>query len=558
MASNKTPNLGLDIWQPDDYFKRSEINTNFTKVDNKAAEHAEKIDKLLKKTAEIGIDEFPRYAGELDDSNRIQRALNAIVATGKRGVLKLNGLNLTLASKISPDIAYVSINGGGAVFDASKVNNGPVIDVKSSVLIAGIPALSQTTSFFSDFSLEGDSTLSRGKNGVTGIQFDSAGIESTAHFLLNKISVAYFEKDIVFNNKAYIINSFGCTFSKAKIAVHSMLGSDSGERLSFFGCTFANSDLLIKGENINGSLHFDTCSFDYASKNFEISGTQAFLSNCHIETAANKPTTALFSINGSGGLICIKGGKLIFGSQTPTYPYVFDIQTQQDRGGGVVLDSVFLFNINPTSGVWATGNGYIDIPQWFGYDTHQLSGIISKNNSLLIDGGFEQSTLKDNWFISTDTSTITNKLTGTSLNLTLSTEISKVGAQSLKISKTAGGGSSAVFALAIPITYRASRFSPMFDYIKKGSGTGNAYVELKWGVVENDASAIPKLKHTTSPISSRTITFTSADETSWTNVLLSPKTRRPAWATHIVLTFNISALSNGTTFFIDEAIVDVM
>ncbi|MCU7712621.1 SGNH/GDSL hydrolase family protein [Priestia sp. JV24] len=34
MASNKTPNLGLDIWQPDDFFKRAEVNNNFTKIDS--------------------------------------------------------------------------------------------------------------------------------------------------------------------------------------------------------------------------------------------------------------------------------------------------------------------------------------------------------------------------------------------------------------------------------------------------------------------------------------------------------------------------------------------
>jgi len=34
MASNKTSNLGLDIWAETDYFKRAELNGNFTKIDS--------------------------------------------------------------------------------------------------------------------------------------------------------------------------------------------------------------------------------------------------------------------------------------------------------------------------------------------------------------------------------------------------------------------------------------------------------------------------------------------------------------------------------------------
>jgi len=35
MASNKTPNLNMDVWAETDYFKRAELNNNFTKVDDK-------------------------------------------------------------------------------------------------------------------------------------------------------------------------------------------------------------------------------------------------------------------------------------------------------------------------------------------------------------------------------------------------------------------------------------------------------------------------------------------------------------------------------------------
>ena len=42
MASNKTPKLNLDIWAPDDFFKRAEVNTNFEKLDAGLAELAKR------------------------------------------------------------------------------------------------------------------------------------------------------------------------------------------------------------------------------------------------------------------------------------------------------------------------------------------------------------------------------------------------------------------------------------------------------------------------------------------------------------------------------------
>lgn len=43
MASNKTPNLGLDTWAETDYFKRVELNSNFDKIDIKSKENSDQI-----------------------------------------------------------------------------------------------------------------------------------------------------------------------------------------------------------------------------------------------------------------------------------------------------------------------------------------------------------------------------------------------------------------------------------------------------------------------------------------------------------------------------------
>ncbi|MFE7820605.1 right-handed parallel beta-helix repeat-containing protein [Priestia megaterium] len=46
MASNKTPNLGMDIWAEMDYFKRTELNNNFNKIDALSSDISAKIEDI--------------------------------------------------------------------------------------------------------------------------------------------------------------------------------------------------------------------------------------------------------------------------------------------------------------------------------------------------------------------------------------------------------------------------------------------------------------------------------------------------------------------------------
>ncbi|WP_461673449.1 hypothetical protein [Priestia megaterium] len=89
MASNKTPNLGLDIWQPDDFFKRAEVNNNFTKIDEKVAYHSGKIDILSR--IQATIDNYPKVVPELDDTPRIKRLIAYAKANGYKKVVLTDG-----------------------------------------------------------------------------------------------------------------------------------------------------------------------------------------------------------------------------------------------------------------------------------------------------------------------------------------------------------------------------------------------------------------------------------------------------------------------------------
>ncbi|PGN53938.1 hypothetical protein CN978_30005 [Priestia megaterium] len=57
MASNKTPNLSLDIWAEMDYFKRAELNANFGKLDEVLTDvSSNKIGDLSEKKITMNVD----------------------------------------------------------------------------------------------------------------------------------------------------------------------------------------------------------------------------------------------------------------------------------------------------------------------------------------------------------------------------------------------------------------------------------------------------------------------------------------------------------------------
>ncbi|MGG0341955.1 right-handed parallel beta-helix repeat-containing protein [Priestia megaterium] len=90
MISNKTPNLHLDIWAPDDHLKRAELNPNFSKIDDKMGDlqkglssyTSELAEKAPKKKTNVWIDVKEDFRAEgngiADDTSAIQAAINSI------------------------------------------------------------------------------------------------------------------------------------------------------------------------------------------------------------------------------------------------------------------------------------------------------------------------------------------------------------------------------------------------------------------------------------------------------------------------------------------------
>ncbi|KZE14002.1 hypothetical protein [Priestia aryabhattai] len=539
------------------------LNTVIKNIRLDVAEQRNVLDELaIANTGEVSIMKFldliPNKTdspSNWDISAALQAANTSIVATGKRGTIKLNGIKARLNSSVQLDASYVQIEGGGAILNASNIKNGPALRITGSKL----PKLDQSCAYFSAFSLQGNTGSPRGITGTVGIEFDGDRHLGPSECKFICVNVAHFERDLLFLNHAYLISFFGCSFTKALNSVHAPMNIiNGGERISFSCCEFFNSDILVKGENPNGSLHFSQCSFDYPSvKFFEIFSTQLFLTDCHIEGNGDVFSNPPLTMNGNGATFVMQGGKFILAGNTPTYRNVMDIQANSNssKGGGALFDGVFISNLRPSTGIFASGNGYISMKNWFSYDSSQNFAFLSLQNNCLIDGSFNSSYLLDNWFISGDSLPITSKNQGTNLAFNISTAESRSSEQSLMIKKLTSGGQPSKIALAVPILSSDSRYASYFYYKKSNLdiGTGKVYVDMKWAIIENNKNNIPTVKYSSDPLSSSVLDLSS--EKDWTNVQSSPKVRRPPWATHIILDFNLFELTAGTMFYIDDIFV---
>lgn len=120
MASNKTPNLGLDIWQPNDFFKRAEVNDNFSKIDAKAKENSDKIGELSLNVA-TKITEFDSIKQKLRKDNR-KKFTPFLFPSGFLGTFKpvtifsdgksyITEFNPSDFKNVSTNTYYVALNG---------------------------------------------------------------------------------------------------------------------------------------------------------------------------------------------------------------------------------------------------------------------------------------------------------------------------------------------------------------------------------------------------------------------------------------------------------------
>ncbi|PGR17386.1 hypothetical protein COC52_29235 [Priestia megaterium] len=134
MASNKTPNLNLDIWGEMDFFKRAELNNNFTKLDSSIEDNVLKVKDIA-----ISVKDFGAVGdGVSDDTVAIQNAYNFLKTKGY-GKLLL-GKDRYKVKQIVIDSDNFTIEGDNATLVCDIGAGGSLTD--EAVIFADAPTVS--------------------------------------------------------------------------------------------------------------------------------------------------------------------------------------------------------------------------------------------------------------------------------------------------------------------------------------------------------------------------------------------------------------------------------
>jgi len=218
--------------------------------------------------------------GTTDDTAAIQAALDAIVATGKRGTLWFPAGTYKLTASLTVDISRVSIRGQNATLSwetAATSTVGMELTASSSSTV-----FDQASCIIDGISLAGPGS----GTASVGMNFDSTAPYNVAYMGLRDISVLGFYNCLTFRDNTYLISGNGLNLRSdggACLTDYSGL-TNAGERMAFSNCIMSGGLYALICENPNSTWEFVNCSFDCSyTEIYMVGAGQVSCTNCHFE-----------------------------------------------------------------------------------------------------------------------------------------------------------------------------------------------------------------------------------------------------------------------------------
>ena len=490
--------------------------------------------------------------GTTDDRAAFQVALNAVTASGKPGTIVIPRGTYKISSPgITADASYHSIRGFNAILNASSMTTGAAITIRGSVDTPYI----QATQSYEGFRIVGPGMTTGTASGLILTESTTIGI-GPSHISFSNLVVQDFATAMKFGTGAYTISVISSNFfSNGTCLYTDSTVFNGGQQMSFFGTRFHSSNLALEASNANAGFFFSACSFDYNAKQFNISGTKVYLANCHVEAGKTTYTSTPITLAGDGGTFIMFGGWLLqTGASAATNGYVVDTTAS---GGLALFDGVFINNSQTSTGLFATGTGEVILKRCQSNATSLNPQLLSSVASLLADGGFEQTTVRDDVFVYIDTAAITSRTDGANIDLSTSTAQARTGSRSLRFDKVGGAFSDSDFIIAAPVRHGSHPAARLY-YRKPGAETGTMFVDTAFARLGVNGSGVPVVLHKAASIASVQVTFTSA-AVGWTEVVSAePTERTPAWATHFIIIFNLTQFVGPGAVYFDDVLITEM
>jgi hypothetical protein len=498
-------------------------------------------EKILSKNGFVGN-------GTSDDSAALQMTIDEITASDKRCglILPEYGLNVKINSGLVFDLSTMAnFDFAGAIIDATGMTVGTAIRIsadKDKTIVPSNTPYGNAIGSLSRFKLQGPGFNST----VKGLQFNQpSGISSSdpgpSRMGLDHFAIDGFSVGIEHFNHAYgeIITN-GEVLHCGNGVIFRNNATDAGERATYVGCAIYNNTRgVIVGEgatsggNVATWMKFIGCSLDYNQIQVLVAnGAKIELIGCHVEgdpAAAYYPSQRVFQASGDGSVIKMNGGQLVYPA-TVNRAIDYFVDNSVPKGtGGVFFNNVDCYRIDTTTGEFSTGVGDILLNGLTTVSTNSLPLLVSLENNELCDGGFEQSTIADLIQITSDTASITSRLTGTNLTIVSSAAIGPYhsGSRALRVNKVGASATAAQFVILVPMRDTNKRGS--FKGFFRKSTTGTVSIQPIYATCQpGTAAGVVSVMLKTASESAISFTDTTATWVEVKSVLANRKTPQQA------------------------------
>lgn len=516
-----------------------------------------------------------------DDSLNIQAANDRLRNKGGGyinlvpGVYKIN-------NPIIIDIgAGVGIRGNTAMLDARLVSGTQVALTLASRAPTTLPITGVDTNStnyhgkraeIEGFTLVGVSTGSQTHHGID-INMSPAVATRAPRPTVRNVTIEGFDRQIRHRNFAYLVTFMNGICNNGLKSLSLEGGNDQGEQSNFSNWTFGNSEIGLyidtqpeTGTPENVDVNFDGCSFDYNTRQIVFVsgyGRIRFKPGCHFEWNSSTTSTPFdFSTAASNRLLWLFDSPNIFHTGTKNWRTAFVVGNNHD----VRIRDYYAHNMAGV-GVQMTANGsptgtetvVTTLATVTGTGRFKAEGIsdltstslprtpsINPLNNWLCDGGFEQASLADLWYVraggfGTITRITSDKHTGTAC---------------LQVPITTANATTKQLAVLVR---KRGRFVGVSAFLKLSAGSGAIDLRIAPVVckIETAPGTAPTPEYTGTLTTINTSTLSSAG---WGNTGQAGNQSRyelPEWATHALIVidgFNLN--NNGGNLFIDDVHVE--
>lgn len=492
------------------------------------------------------------YSGSGNWNTALAAAMAAVRNAGG-GTIVLTQ-NISINAEYTHDYYYANFDGGGYLIDASTITSGNAIKITSTNTTLNAQYY-QGERWVGNFELKGNSE----SGSVTGIHLQGMDASASAsHVTLKNINLYFFGTGVKIFSHAYEIDGFKMELHHCGVGIDIPSGGTNyGARITFHGGTVYACATAIRNYHGDAGIYCRGSSIDSCAKLADISGGKVFLIDCHVEAMGWLAGGAVeaVKVNTEGGMFHFQGGWLLGAGQSGNFQYLVNVVGTSNLA---VMKDVVVYDLRPSSGYLATGNGSFLFEPNIGLSTTDSYGLRwnSFTRGDMGDGGFETAAggqLLDDWYVAS-AGTFTNRWTCSNLSITTSNEQARTGTYSLKANKVGAG--SATFDCIFPIPRKGAMAAWQLYYRKPGNGTGTMYLSGYWvrlaGVDTNGIPIIGRYQE----FGSTAVTFTSA-AVGWTvnstsTNIMRGDSRGPEWATHFVLRFNLNSVSSGQAYYFDD------